>query len=47
MSLEVILSVISNKKIQTSFKQKINKEDKDNNIIDFIDYLRRKNQHCK
>ena len=37
----------SNKKIQTSFKQKINKEDKDNNIIDFIDYLRKKNQHCK
>jgi len=37
----------SNKNIQTSFKQKINKEDKDNNIIDFIDYLRKKNQHCK
>ena len=29
-----------------SSKMKI-KEDKDNNIIDFIDYLRKKNQHCK
>ena len=37
----------SNKKIQTSFKQKINKEDKNKKIIDFIDYLRKKNQHCK
>jgi len=34
-------------KENSSFKQKINKEDKDNNIIDFIDYLRKKNQHCK